>query len=117
MVDSTNRHPSSANDLYHSLRNRGFTLRRDGHALIVSPPERLTMEDRAEIRERKAELMRLRSCAVIGCQQLLPWGGSTEHDCTPFRGKGSRDISTGLRSVAALGYESRHKAEEAHHAA
>ena len=41
----------------YRLRSRGVTLRADGSNLLVSPRSWLTDNDRARIRERKAELL------------------------------------------------------------
>ena len=82
-------HPSTANPLLHAYRRRGFTLRRDGDALVVRPADRLTDSDVAELQAHKPALLALRACPVLGCGQLLPWGEAASHDC----GKARHDIS------------------------
>jgi hypothetical protein len=49
----------TATDLFLSLQSRGFTLSLDGSALLVSPPARITAEDREAIRQHKAGLVSL----------------------------------------------------------
>jgi len=74
-------HPSSANVTLHAYRHRGFTLLRDGDVLVVRPADRLTEGDVAELHELKPALLALRTCPVLACGQLLPWGEATSHTC------------------------------------
>ena len=74
-------HPSTANATLHAYHRRGFTLRRDGEILAVRPADRLTDADDAELRASKPALLALRTCPVLACGQLLPWGEATSHIC------------------------------------
>ncbi len=74
-------HPSAANALLHAYRRRGFTLLRDGNVLVVRPADRLTDADDVELRKWKPALLALRTCPILGCGQLLPWGEDAAHPC------------------------------------
>jgi len=72
-------HPATANTILHAYRRRGFTLLRDGDVLVVRPADRLT--DAADLKAHKPALLALRTCPVLACGQLLPWGEDAAHSC------------------------------------
>jgi hypothetical protein len=58
--------PVDALTLLWRLEDRGLSLRPDGDALVVSPREHLTDDDRAAIRQHRDELLALvRYCEAI----------------------------------------------------
>ena len=64
----------------------GLTVRaNDRGGLIVTPRDRISPELAALIRAHSAGLVRLRACPIMGCRQLLPWGGPAAHQCRPLR--------------------------------
>ena len=67
------------------LTAAGLTIRaNDRGGLIVAPRARITPELAALMRAHGAALVRMRFCPVMGCRQLLPWGGSAAHQCRPL---------------------------------
>ena len=69
-----------------TLTDAGLTVRKnDRGGLMVTPRDRITPEIAILIRAHGGALVQMRACPVLGCRQLLPWGGSSAHPCRPLR--------------------------------
>src|SRR5687768_7348408 len=82
---SSNSYPAVR--LFTRLVDRGLRLSVDGDQLRVTPPGRLSLEEQAQIRAEKANLIAVvlhpplagerpsvYACPVMGCGTLIPWG-------------------------------------------